>query len=240
MLSEASILMLLEQGRQQHPVRRVLLLLRAIYPEQSYTTLAALPLGERNRLVRDIRAALLGPEFPAYQECPKCQQGQEFELELHTLGPVGLTEHSHVPFDAVVGGWPSTLRLPSTGDLMAVVQARSLEDARQTLVERCVLVGGPADRPELEPMGWIEQVSQALEQRDPAIALEYELSCARCAATWWAQLDLAEAFWMELQAIGTRLLREVVSLARAFGWTEREVLAVSPWRRRQYLEMVGV
>jgi hypothetical protein len=36
------------------------------------------------------------------------------------------------------------------------------------------------------------------------------------------------------------LLAEVHSLARAYGWTESEILALSPQRRSTYLEMVGI
>jgi hypothetical protein len=35
-----------------------------------------------------------------------------------------------------------------------------------------------------------------------------------------------------------RLMRQVVELARAFGWTEGQVLALSPERRRFYLESI--
>ena len=35
-----------------------------------------------------------------------------------------------------------------------------------------------------------------------------------------------------------RLLMDVHLLARAYGWSEAEVLALSPARRRFYLEMV--
>ena len=42
----------------------------------------------------------------------------------------------------------------------------------------------------------------------------------------------------EVQARARRLLREVDVLARAYGWTEADVLALSEQRRTAYLEIV--
>jgi hypothetical protein len=46
-------------------------------------------------------------------------------------------------------------------------------------------------------------------------------------------------FWSEINAWAYRLLGEVHSLASAYGWREEDILAMSPWRRHVYLEMVG-
>jgi hypothetical protein len=35
------------------------------------------------------------------------------------------------------------------------------------------------------------------------------------------------------------LLREIEALARAYGWSEREILDLSPQRRHTYLELVS-
>ena len=39
-------------------------------------------------------------------------------------------------------------------------------------------------------------------------------------------------------AWAVRLLGEVHELASAYGWREHDVLALSPWRRQAYLQMV--
>ena len=43
----------------------------------------------------------------------------------------------------------------------------------------------------------------------------------------------------ELATQAKRLLREVHFLARAYGWREADILAMSARRRQAYLEMVG-
>jgi len=45
-------------------------------------------------------------------------------------------------------------------------------------------------------------------------------------------------FWAELAAEAKRLLREVDALARAYGWREADILALSSQRRHAYLELV--
>jgi hypothetical protein len=42
-----------------------------------------------------------------------------------------------------------------------------------------------------------------------------------------------------METYARRLLYDVHALASAYGWSEDEVLAVSPARRRCYLEMAG-
>jgi hypothetical protein len=45
--------------------------------------------------------------------------------------------------------------------------------------------------------------------------------------------------WMRLQLAAERLLLDVDALARAYGWSEAQVLALPPLRRAAYLQMVG-
>jgi hypothetical protein len=46
-------------------------------------------------------------------------------------------------------------------------------------------------------------------------------------------------FWNEIEAWACRVLHDVHTLAGAYGWSEREVLRLSPTRRQMYLEMVS-
>ena len=45
--------------------------------------------------------------------------------------------------------------------------------------------------------------------------------------------------WTEIEAWAWRMLSDVHTLARAYGWGERDILALSPTRRQFYLEMGG-
>ena len=52
-------------------------------------------------------------------------------------------------------------------------------------------------------------------------------------------LDVASFVWEELDGWARRLLQDVAVLARAFGWTEEDGVALSPTRREAYLELAG-
>ena len=67
-------------------------------------------------------------------------------------------------------------------------------------------------------------------QREPIV-------CPACGAAYVADLDVAGFVWAELRASAQRLLGEVDTLARAYGWTEPDVLALGERRRAAYLEL---
>jgi hypothetical protein len=59
------------------------------------------------------------------------------------------------------------------------------------------------------------------------------------AGTWMPRWIPASLLWDDVQAYARGLLGQVHALARAYGWTEHEVLSLSPRRRAAYLEMTG-
>jgi hypothetical protein len=62
------------------------------------------------------------------------------------------------------------------------------------------------------------------------------MDCPTCGHGWSAAFDIADFFWRELKGRAKRLLDEVQELAVHYGWSEAEVLTMSPVRRRHYLE----
>ena len=77
-----------------------------------------------------------------------------------------------------------------------------------------------------------------MSARDPQAEVLLDLTCPACGASWQTVFDIAAYFWAELTAEAKRLLREVDALARAYGWREVDILALSPGRRQAYLELV--
>jgi hypothetical protein len=66
-----------------------------------------------------------------------------------------------------------------------------------------------------------------------------EIHCPACGAQSSAEFDIAAFFWQEITAQARRLLREVHALARAYGWREADILAMSARRRQAYLSLIG-
>jgi hypothetical protein len=50
---------------------------------------------------------------------------------------------------------------------------------------------------------------------------------------------VAAFVWEEIEACAARLLDDVHVLARAYGWSERAILALPEMRRAAYLERVA-
>jgi hypothetical protein len=69
--------------------------------------------------------------------------------------------------------------------------------------------------------------------------LELRVNCADCGAVWDAPFDPVPFLWERVEASARRLLGEIHALARAYGWREADVLALSSARRRAYLELVS-
>jgi hypothetical protein len=83
------------------------------------------------------------------------------------------------------------------------------------------------------------EVEAALAEADPLTVLAIETSCPECGAANALELDL-EATCLALLAMEQRrLVDDVHALARAYHWSEAEILAVPPRRRRLYLDRVA-
>lgn len=146
-------------------------------------------------------------------------------------------------FCVEAGGFVVRFRLPTSADLTSSIATAGPGTAHRELLQRCVLDasrdGGAVPASELPP-----EVCDAIQRRmaeaDPAAEVALALRCPACAHSWSALLDIAAFFWTELAAAARRLLREVDALARAYGWCEGDILALSATRRQAYLELLGV
>ena len=77
-------------------------------------------------------------------------------------------------------------------------------------------------------------------KQDHALALglwESGVHDARILATKIADAEAMKA--SEIDAWARTILYQVHLLASVYGWSESEILALSPWRRHLYLQMIG-
>jgi len=214
-------------------------LLALASPDADAAALDALTLGERERRLLAVRAAAFGSKITGLTACEAC--GEPLELELAVDELLGLTAPAPGEILLNHGDCTLSLRLPNGADLRAAAQAPA-GAAAAVLLARCVSRaernGAPVDAAKL-PAGVAEAAGEALAQADPLADLRLGLSCVACDHAWRAPFDAAGFLWAELDAWAGRLLREVHTLASAYGWTERDILALSPARRARYLDMVA-
>jgi rubredoxin len=84
-----------------------------------------------------------------------------------------------------------------------------------------------------------EQIEGALESADPWADLSLAFQCPACGRDGEAGFDVASYLWEEVDVSARQLLNEVHLLAQAYGWSEAEILALSPARRSAYLARVA-
>lgn len=225
-LSATELLGVWERGLGQPPVQQALTLLAGACPESPPEALARLSIGQRDARLLALRELTFGGEFTALASCPACAEKIELTFRAVDLAPVPVPEPPE-EMSLQVDGRELRFRVPNSADLLAATD-------RGQLLDRCLLTG----RDHL-PDHALELVIHRMAQADPLADIQLALSCAGCGHTWRAPFDIVTFFWRELQACVRGLLREVHTLASAYGWREADILALSPARRRLYLEMVS-
>ena len=237
-LDAPDLLALWERGRARHAIDRSVLLAAWALPQIDAERIADLPLGEISASLLRLRAATFGARIHAHADCERCAQRLELNFATHQLLQPAPSAH-----EAVVAGM--RVRLPCLRDLAAIAHERDADRAARALLARCMLnvpadatdAADAADATEL-PSEIVREIEDALEAADPNADLAFDLHCEACGHTGTAQLDAGELLWDELDARARSLLGEVHLLASAYGWSEAEVLALSPARRAAYLSMV--
>jgi hypothetical protein len=176
--------------------------------------------------------------FEAYAECPACGVRLEVGIPAERLlghpgagGPgAGLLE---------AGGFSIEFRAPSTRDLL---ELESSGGGAEALASACVTsasdANGPVDPGQL-PKEVLEPLAARMLESDPLAEIQVDLECEGCGRRWPMLLDLPSFLWKEISARARRLLLEVDALARSYGWAERDILAMSGFRRQCYLELLG-
>ena len=64
-----------------------------------------------------------------------------------------------------------------------------------------------------------------------------DLVCPACAHAWQGIFEIMPFLWTAIRVRARRLLQEVDVLARVYGWTETDILAMSETRRGLYVQM---
>ncbi|QDQ29007.1 phage baseplate protein [Chitinimonas arctica] len=228
-----------DQAGGQAPVQRALCLLAAGWPERSWAQWAATSIGERDEYLLRLREQLFGQQLQGVASCPQCAEKLELTFETRDIRAPGPS--AELPLLIETQGYALRCRPPNSEDLLIAMQA-SQDRQRHELMQRCVvsasLAGDPVP-PQQLPEEVIATLSSRLAQLDPQAVVELSLDCPACAHCWVTAFDILSYLWGEIEDWGQRLLCDIHALALAYGWSERDILAMSPRRRRLYLDLIG-
>jgi hypothetical protein len=191
-----------------------------------------LTLDRRNELLMQLRESTIGATLYGFVRCPVCAAPLEFSATVREF-----LERTAAPAEScsiVHDGQTIVYRLPDTRDLAAAAVYLDLPEASATLFKRSAVS---------DMIGWTEEnkaqiaaaIAEDLADRHPLVDIRIPLRCASDDHVWSASLDIASFLWTEVDRLARRLLDEVQALARAYGWPEADILAMSDSRRRFYL-----
>lgn len=230
MLSPSTLLDTWDAGARRHPIDRALLLL-SLSAEAAPEALADVPLGDLNRDLMLMRRARFGDRLSVWADCAAC--GERMSLELTA------DELPHAPDGAgavEVGG--HRFRRPTSRDLAALAGASDAATAARELCRACAVE--PGALPEGRALdALLPEVEAALDEADPWADLTLVATCPACGHADAIALDVPGILWDEVAATAHRLMDEVHALATAYGWAERDILAMSEARRASYMTRVA-
>jgi hypothetical protein len=239
-VSAAARLDLWQAAEGRDPIDRSLMLAAAAGGARgSEDELAHLPLGRRDARLLALHRALGGGALEVTARCPDCGEPAEFAVDPDAL--LARASDAAPPAELEAAGFVVEWRSPDSRDVAAAAAAGDAATAERVLLGRCVTaatgpdgdVGGNA-----LPTATREALAQAMADADPLAEVLVDVACPACGASFVADLDVGAFVWAELRVDVQRLLREVDALARTYGWTEPEVLALDDGSRASYLELV--
>jgi hypothetical protein len=239
-LSGQDILCIWEIGLRQNPLDRALNILAAALPERSWEELSRLSIGQRDAFLLCAREGTFGPRLASWAECPACEEKLEFVLDVAEIRIASEGDQTGEVQQITRYGYEVRYRLPNSLDLRAAAVGTDVVMVRDMIIQRCVLQAfhgtveiATADLPETVIAEMAEQMSVLDAQAD----VQLNLICPACGHHWQVIFDIGVFFWTEICAQAKRLLREVHTLAQAYGWSESDILSMSSIRRQYYLEM---
>ena len=239
-LTANALLRAWELALPQAPSQRALTLARLVEPELPAERLAALPVGQRDGLLLELRERAFGSQMKGLATCPACARQLELSFPVGSIR-VPTPINAAGPYTLTQDGYEVEFRLPNTEDVACLTPALDPIENESRLLGRCLLnarrEGEPVPPVEL-PTEVKNAISQRMAEADPQADVRLSLACPDCDHHWLATFDILSYLWTEVQAWATRFLGQIHTLASAYGWREADILALSPWRRQVYLEMI--
>ncbi|SMY06271.1 hypothetical protein [Flavimaricola marinus] len=213
-LPDPALMALFDRAEGAPLAERRLALAAAFLPGDA--DVPSLGVGDAERLFWHAKCALFGPRAPAQFACDGCGEmigfavPEGFDLPAR-VAPVARVAYNGVTYEIAC----PTLEGLGQGGVAALCPDAPWSD--------------PAFR---------AKAAEALDAADPAIDVVFDVTCADCGAENPRAFDAAAFLWADLEAFAAGVFAQVAILARAFGWSEAETLALSPARRARYVGMV--
>jgi hypothetical protein len=237
-LSAPQLLNVWERGLAAPPYAQALAILSAASPDTTPENLARWCIGRRDAALLWLREWAFGPDMSILARCPRCELRLETTLPVASVRTADPTSENP-EFILTWNEYVLRCRTPNSEDLAACWETDSSQ-WRRIILGRCALESRRQFDPiavERLPAAAIEAAIARMSEVDPQAQTTIALTCPECSHHWDEVFDITTFFWTEIDAWARRLLREIHVLASTYGWTESDILPLSPARRQIYLAM---
>lgn len=242
-LTASELLQVWESVYGQPPLQRTLGLLSAACPDLSPQEVARLSIGERDARLLSLREWMFGTRMASTARCPQCEEQVEWETDVASIRlQESERDCSTQELTLQTTGFQIRFRLPNSEDIAAVLCSPDSARGVSQLLERCVLqvrrngeTVAVADLPDTAR----QAIAAGMEEADPQADIRMVLTCGACGYQWDTAFDIASFLWSEVNTWAEDMIRAVHRLASSYGWSERDILTMSPIRRQLYLGMVS-
>lgn len=239
-LRSAELLDTWERFNRSSPVKKALSLLKVACSDGDPADPALLNIGERDLRLLQLREWMFGTSMVNISSCPACRERLEWITPVAALRyppPPG----NDAPLSFKYRDYDISFRLPNTYDLSQIQQINNTELATKKILTACI-TGTSRNGCVCDPTDLPEDVLHALDERlaeeDPQANIQMNLHCPHCSHEWQSRFDIVSYLWTEIDHWAKNMLHDVAILASAFGWSERDILTMTPDRRQLYLQII--
>jgi len=203
---------------------------------------ADLSVGDRQFLMARLAMGLGLGENWLTVGCISCGEQFDFAINYRDI-PVKESGEGY-PFaelDTSLG--PCRFRVPTGADQEALAQLDDGGEAIRCLISRCLVAVPDQVREERRHDDIVDafcrddftRIEAALEAVAPELAVSVQAACPACGRPHEIEVDPYRAL---SHRSGEELLRETHILASSYHWSEAEIMALPPDRRRRYLDLI--
>lgn len=232
--TSTELLQIWENGFDQTNLEKAFHLLATACSIPDLETIAQWSIGQRDGRLFQLRAWMFGGHFTNTAHCPKCDEQVEWEMNIADFPIPDLPQEMAInTFLFESEDYQINYRLPNSQDLMMGAPEKILDNCLLKIQKGQAQLGYH-DLP--NPIK--ESLSLEMEKANPIAHISMLLNCPNCSHQWEVIFDIISYLWTEIDHWARLILQEVYILARAFGWTEQEILNLSARRRHFYLQML--
>lgn len=234
LISENVLLQVWEIGTGQASIEKALTILSAAFPNTNKTALATWSIEQRDTQLFWIRQSIFGNQFINNANCPQCNEKVEWEMNISDFSLPPFSENiisENYSFN--LADYFFNYRLPTSEDLRS-------EDPIE-IFKNCLIESKKNEQDvsfDQLPQEIKESLEKEIQRNSPIANTSMLLNCPNCKHQWTMLFDIVSYLWVEIDIWAKRILQDVFILASNFGWSEQEILNMTPLRRQTYLNMI--